>query len=153
MDELQSLSDDAFRRIEAADTPESLEQLRIDVLGRKGKPTEISKSMVKLPPAEKAETGKQLNLFKKKFEGELEARKASFESAALAKRLDSEWLDLTLPAPGVRPGSIHPITQIQTEIEQLFVSLGFTVLDGPEVETEYNNFDALNIPKDHPARD
>ena len=64
-----------------------------------------------------------------------------------------EWLDLTLPAPGPRPGSLHPVTIIQNEIEDLFTSLGFTVLDGPEVETEYHNFDALNIPPEHPARD
>ena len=68
-------------------------------------------------------------------------------------RLDAEWLDLTLPAPGTRAGSLHPVTQLQREIEDLFSSLGFAVLDGPEVETEYNNFDALNIPPDHPARD
>ena len=69
------------------------------------------------------------------------------------ERLKGEWLDLTLPAPGPRPGSLHPVTQIQNEIEDLFTSLGFAVLDGPEVETEYHNFDALNIPPDHPARD
>ena len=153
MDELQSLSHDALGRIEAAATPEALEEVRIEILGRKGKLAEISKGMAKLSPAERAETGKQLNLFKQKLESELEAKKAQFDGAALTARLNAEWLDLTLPSPGVLPGSIHPITQIQTEIEQLFVSLGFTVLDGPEVETEYNNFDALNIPQDHPARD
>jgi phenylalanyl-tRNA synthetase alpha chain len=153
MDELQALSHDALRRIEAAETPEALEEVRIEVLGRKGKLAEISKGMGKFTPAERAQTGKQLNLIKQKLESALETKKAKFDSDALAARLDSEWVDLTLPAPGVRPGSIHPITQIQTEIEQLFVSLGFTVLDGPEVETEYNNFDALNIPQDHPARD
>jgi phenylalanyl-tRNA synthetase alpha chain len=68
-------------------------------------------------------------------------------------RLDAEWLDLTLPAPGPRRGHLHPITRIQRELEELFRSLGFAVLDGPEVETEYHNFDALNIPADHPARD
>jgi phenylalanyl-tRNA synthetase alpha chain len=151
--ELQTLSDDALRRIEAAETPEALEEVRVEVLGRKGKLAEISKGMGKLPPPERVETGKQLNLLKQKLESELEAKKSAFDAAALSERLDSEWLDITLPAPGVRPGSIHPITQIQSEIEQLFVSLGFTVLDGPEVETEYNNFDALNIPQDHPARD
>ncbi len=153
MDELQSLSRDALRRIESAASPAALEEIRIEILGRKGKLTEISKGMGKLSPAERAETGKQLNLFKQEVEGKLEARKAQFDAAALTARLNSEWLDLTLPAPGVLPGSIHPITRIQTEIEQLFVSLGFDVLDGPEVETEYNNFDALNIPQDHPARD
>ncbi len=153
MDELQSLSHDALERIGAAATPDALEEVRVEVLGRKGKLAEISKGMGKLSPTERAETGKQLNLFKQRIESELESKKAQFDAAALTARLNSEWLDLTLPAPGVLPGSIHPITRIQTEIEQLFVSLGFTVLDGPEVETEYNNFDALNIPQDHPARD
>ncbi|HSM76252.1 MAG TPA: phenylalanine--tRNA ligase subunit alpha, partial [Bryobacteraceae bacterium] len=83
----------------------------------------------------------------------LEARSASFEAEALSRKLDAEWLDLTLPAPGARPGSLHPVTQIQMEIEDLFVSLGFSVLDGPEVETEFHNFDALNIPAHHTARD
>ena len=80
-------------------------------------------------------------------------RIAVLEDAALAARLESEWFDLTTPAPGIRPGSLHPVTQVQREIEEVFVSMGFTVLDGPEVEKEYYNFDALNIPADHPARD
>jgi len=150
---LLQLSRHAHMRVDAANTPEALEEVRVEILGRKGALAQISKEMGKLSPAERAETGKNLNLFKQDIETKIENRSASFRSAALTSRLNSEWIDLTLPAPGVLPGSIHPITQIQTEIEQLFVSLGFTVLDGPEVETEYNNFDALNIPQDHPARD
>ncbi|MDW8130843.1 MAG: phenylalanine--tRNA ligase subunit alpha, partial [Bryobacterales bacterium] len=83
----------------------------------------------------------------------LAARLAEFERRELEARLEAEWLDLTRPTPGPRRGSLHPITQLQYEIEDLFTSLGFAVLDGPEVETEYHNFDALNIPPDHPARD
>jgi phenylalanyl-tRNA synthetase alpha chain len=153
MDQLVSLSEDALRRIAAAESLETLEEIRVEVLGRKGKLAAAGKDMAKLSVAEKAEAGKLLNYTKQKLESEFEARKAKFECEELALKLESEWLDLTLPAPGVRPGSLHPITQIQSEIEQLFVSLGFAVLDGPEVETEHNNFDALNIPGDHPARD
>src|SRR5919199_1166276 len=80
-------------------------------------------------------------------------RKGSLAAAELARRLDAEWVDLTLPARGVRKGSTHPISQIQQEIEDVFTSMGFAIVDGPEVETEWNNFDALNIPPDHPARD
>ncbi len=80
-------------------------------------------------------------------------RAAYFKGKALDTRLDTEWIDLTAPAPGPRPGSLHPVTQVQRELEELFISMGFAVLDGPEVETEYYNFDALNIPGDHPARD
>ncbi len=127
--------------------------MRVDALGRKGSLAQFSKEFGKLTPAERSDAGKALNAAKQELESALEARQQGFESAALAKKLDTEWLDLTLPAPGVRPGSLHPVTQIQREIEDLFISLGFTVLDGPEVETEYHNFDALNIPADHPARD
>jgi phenylalanyl-tRNA synthetase alpha chain len=125
----------------------------VEILGRKGILSHISKEMGKLAPGDRARAGKLLNAAKQAVEDAFERRKQEFEKASLNFRLDAEWLDLTLPAPGVRPGSLHPITQIQMEIEDLFVSLGFMVLDGPEVETEFHNFDALNIPAEHPARD
>ncbi|MCC7499574.1 MAG: phenylalanine--tRNA ligase subunit alpha [Bryobacterales bacterium] len=140
-------------RIAAAMSREELEAVRVDVLGRKGELARISKEMGSLTAEERARVGKLLNGAKQGLEAALEARKAEFDRAALAARLDAEWVDLTLPATGAPRGSLHPITIIQSEIEDLFVSMGFTVLDGPEVETEYNNFDALNIPPDHPARD
>jgi phenylalanyl-tRNA synthetase alpha chain len=150
---MQDLIDSALERIRSASSAEELEAVRVEILGRKGKLADLSKDMGKLSPEERAERGKFINAAKKSVEEAYEARKQSFDRAALAKRLDGEWLDLTVPAPGVRPGALHPVTQIQWEIEDLFRSLGFTVLDGPEVETEYHNFDALNIPADHPARD
>jgi phenylalanyl-tRNA synthetase alpha chain len=143
----------ALERIAAAQTPDELETLRVDVLGRKGALAEISKGMGKLPAEEKKSVGQLLNAAKQKIEAAHEARQQKFETDKLNVRLDAEWLDLTLPAPAPRRGHLHPITRIQRELEDLFVSLGFTVLDGPEVETEYHNFDALNIPPDHPARD
>ena len=150
---LSELESGARKRIEIAISPDELEAVRVEVLGRKGALAEVSKGMGKLSPEDRVRVGKLLNSAKQGLESALEARKAEFDQAALAKRLLEERLDLTLPAPGARPGSLHPITQIQAEIEDLFVSLGFTVLDGPEVETEYHNFDALNIPPTHPARD
>jgi phenylalanyl-tRNA synthetase alpha chain len=150
---MENLVGSAIAAIHAAQNAEELEAIRVKVLGRKGELAELSKDMGKLAPAERAERGKFINTSKQALEAAYEGRKAEFERAALAKRLDAEWLDLTVPAPGVRPGSLHPITQIQWEIEDLFRSLGFCVLDGPEVETEFHNFDALNIPADHPARD
>jgi phenylalanyl-tRNA synthetase alpha chain len=143
----------ALLRVAAAATPEELEAVRVEVLGRKGALAMVSKDMGKMPPEQRAAIGKLLNAAKQAIEQAIEERRAGFDAAALRARLDSEWLDLTLPAPGTRPGSLHPVTQLQQEIEDLFTSLGFAVLDGPEVETEYNNFDALNIPPDHPARD
>ena len=140
-------------RIEAAGAPDPLEAIRVEALGRKGALAQISRQMGQLAPQERAHVGKLLNAVKTELEAALHARKARFDEQALAARLDAEWVDLTLPAPGQPTGSLHPITQIQTEIEDLFISMGFAVLGGPEVETEYNNFDALNIPADHPARD
>jgi phenylalanyl-tRNA synthetase alpha chain len=137
----------------AVSSPDELETVRVDVLGRKGALAEISKGMGKLPAEEKKSVGQLLNAAKQKIEAAHEARQQKFETDKLNARLDAEWLDLTLPAPAPRRGHLHPITRIQRELEDLFVSLGFTVLDGPEVETEYHNFDALNIPPDHPARD
>jgi phenylalanyl-tRNA synthetase alpha chain len=148
-----SLLDAALERLRTAQNAEELEAVRVEVLGRKGVIAQLSKDMGKLVPEERAARGKFINTAKQALEGTWEERKTAFDREALAKRLDSEWLDLTIPAPGVRPGALHPITQIQWEIEDLFRSLGFSVLDGPEVETEYHNFDALNIPPDHPARD
>jgi phenylalanyl-tRNA synthetase alpha chain len=150
---IAELETSALARIEAAQTPEELEAVRVDVLGRKGALNEISKGMGKLAPEEKKRAGQALNSAKHKLETAHEARQRRFDTDKLNARLDSEWLDLTLPAPPPRRGSLHPITRIQRELEELFVSLGFAVLDGPEVETEYYNFDALNIPPDHPARD
>lgn len=150
---LSELEAGARARIEAARTAEELEAARVEALGRKGALAQVSKQLGALAPEERARVGRLLNTVKQGLEEALAARKARFQQEALQARLDAEWIDLTLPAPGVRPGSLHPITQIQAEIEDLFTSLGFAVLDGPEVETEYHNFDALNIPPDHPARD
>jgi phenylalanyl-tRNA synthetase alpha chain len=153
LDSLIELEATARSRIDSAASLGELEAVRVDVLGRKGTLAQISKEMGKLAPEERARVGKLLNSAKQNLEGALETRKSEFAEAALRERLETEWVDLTLPAPGPRPGSLHPVTQVQTELERLFQSLGFAVLDGPEVETEWHNFDALNTPPDHPARD
>jgi phenylalanyl-tRNA synthetase alpha chain len=152
-DQIQKLASDASTRIAQAQDLDAIEAVRVDVLGRKGSLAQVSKDFGKLPPEERAAAGKALNAAKQGLESALETRQKAFSNQALNARLRTEWVDLTLPAPGSRPGSLHPVTQIQQEIEDLFTSLGFAVLDGPEVETEYYNFDALNIPATHPARD
>ena len=150
---LTELESGALSRIRDAASAEQLEAVRVEILGRKGQLAAVSRGMGQLSPEERARVGKRLNTVKTSVEAALEARQAEFEAAALALRLDAEWLDMTVPAAGVRPGALHPVSRIQQEIEDLFHSLGFTILDGPEVEDEYHNFDALNIPADHPARD
>jgi phenylalanyl-tRNA synthetase alpha chain len=150
---LEALALSAKARIEAAATADELEAVRVEVLGRKGALANVSKDMGKLTAEQRAAVGKLLNAAKQALEGAFDAKKTAFDGEALAARLESEWVDLTVPAPPPGAGSLHPLSQIQAEIEDLFVSLGFTVLDGPEVESDEHNFDALNIPADHPARD
>jgi len=151
--QIETLAEGALARIAAAGDLDALEAVRVEVLGRKGSLADFGKLMGKLNATERVEAGKALNGAKTSLEAAFELKKHAFESAALDARLASEWVDLTIPPAGLLPGSLHPLTQIQNEIEALFVSMGFVVLDGPEVETEFYNFDALNIPPDHPARD
>ena len=116
---LESLERSALERIATASSIEDLEVVRIEVLGRKGTLAQISKEFGKLSPEERASLGKALNAAKSAVETALDARKSAFERSALDERLRSEWVDLTLPAPGPRPASLHPVTQVQREIEDL----------------------------------
>ena len=150
---IRDLQAGSLARIASAGSLEELEAVRVQALGRKGALDQFFKQMGKLAPEERAQAGKMLNEAKQTLEAALETRKRQFAEVELRARLDREWVDLTLPAPPPRRGHMHPITRIQRELEGVFSSLGFTVLDGPEVETERRNFDALNIPSDHPARD
>ena len=150
-DQIKQIESAALTRIREATNPDELEAVRVEVLGRKGSLAQIN--IGKLSKEEKAPAGKALNAARQTIEAAFDQKDQAFARQALDQRLQTEWLDLTLPAPGPRPGSLHPVTRIQAEIEDLFTSLGFAVLDGPEVETEYHNFDALNIPSTHPARD
>ncbi|MBV9085074.1 MAG: phenylalanine--tRNA ligase subunit alpha [Acidobacteriaceae bacterium] len=151
--QLEELRRSTLAAFASALSVEDLEKARIEALGRKGTLAQISKEFGKLQPEARASLGKTLNSVKQDLETEYEQKKRAFEEAEIDERLAREWIDVTLPAPGVRPGSLHPVTQLQNEIEDLFTSLGFAILDGPEVETEEHNFDALNIPPAHPARD
>jgi phenylalanyl-tRNA synthetase alpha chain len=151
--QLEELRRATLAAFASAGSIEELEEARVQALGRKGTLAQSSKELSKLAPEERAKLGKLLNSVKQDLETAYGEKKERFEKAELAERLAKEWIDVTLPAPGIRPGSLHPITQLQGEIEDLFTSLGFAVLEGPEVETEEHNFDALNIPPAHPARD
>jgi phenylalanyl-tRNA synthetase alpha chain len=152
-EKLQELRRATLARFAASGFPDALEEARVEALGRKGALAQITKDFGRLPPDQRASAGKLLNSVKQDLETAFEEKRRRFERDLLSSRLENEWIDVTLPAPGIRPGSLHPITRIQADIEDLFTSLGFAVLDGPEVETEEHNFDALNIPRTHPARD
>jgi phenylalanyl-tRNA synthetase alpha chain len=137
----------------AARSAAELEQLRVRFLGRQGELTQLLRSLGKLPPDERPLVGAAANEAKRELEALLDARLAEARDAERARERRQQRLDLTLP--GRRPplGAVHPLTRIHDEIVTIFVGLGFSVAEGPEIETDYYNFEALNFPPDHPARD
>lgn len=137
--------------IEKIDSEKELEDLRVKYLGRKGEFTSILKGLKELPEEERKIIGQLANLAKKEIEDALEKARKVFKEKNFD--LAKEKIDITIPAEKKLHGHLHPLSKIQTEIEDIFSALGFEVADGPEVETEFYNFDALNIAKDHPARD
>jgi len=152
-EELLQLEQRVFRELGAAASLEEVEQIRVRYLGRKGSLVEILRGLKDLSPEERPEVGKLANTLKAKLEEAIERRKATLLYERDRKLLAREWFDITLSGRPPLFGSLHPLTLILDEILQIFRSLGFSVAEGPEVELDYYNFEALNIPKDHPARD
>jgi phenylalanyl-tRNA synthetase alpha chain len=152
MNDLRKFIDEAAAAIEAALDLHSLDQVRIQYLGRKGELTRLLKGLGDLPETERPQHGKAINDARLRFEELLERRKSVLTAGDLQARLESGRVDVTLPGRGQRPGGLHPITQSLALIEDLFTQLGFRIADGPEVEDHYHNFEALNIPENHPAR-
>jgi phenylalanyl-tRNA synthetase alpha chain len=151
-DDLEELIAAAERAIARADHLDALERVRIEYLGKKGLLTRQLKSLGQLPADERPAAGARINRAKEQLSDRLEARRRELAEAALERRIESERIDVTLPGRGIGRGGIHPITRTIRRIETLLGQLGFTVAEGPEVEDDYHNFEALNIPADHPAR-
>src|SRR3989304_5246342 len=151
--ELKALEASALPAIDGAGDAEALEQIRIRILGRKGELTEILRGLGALPPEIRRAVGQQANALKARIEAALEARQQTLRAVLLDDLAVREAIDITLPGRPVPQGSLHPITATLYEIVEIFQHLGFSVAEGPEVELDYYNFEALNIPKDHPARD
>ena len=153
MIDLDQLRTDALAQIEAAGDEAALEALRVKLLGRKSDLTAALRGLGALPKEERGPRGKQTNEVKKAVEEALERRAVQLASAAEAGLGDREWLDLSLPAPTAKRGHTHPITQIEDELDDLFRGMGYRVVEGPWIEDEFHNFDALNIPSWHPTRE
>ncbi|MFS8840183.1 phenylalanine--tRNA ligase subunit alpha [Synechococcus sp. W55.2] len=151
--QLLTLQSEALAQVEQADGLEALEQIRIDYLGKKGKLSKILGGMGKLPPEERPAIGALANTFKEALQSSLEQRKQALGEAQLLARLEAERLDVTMPGPRRPLGRIHPLQATIDRMLDIFVGMGYTVVHGPEIETEYYNFEALNTPADHPARD
>jgi len=149
---LATLEQQARETIDAAGDLKALDEVRVQYLGKKGLLTEQLKQLGKLPADERPQAGQAINVAKKQVQQAIEARKQALQNAALAEALASERIDVTLPGRGHGAGGLHPVTRTLQRIEQLLSSMGFESVEGPEIEDDYHNFEALNIPAHHPAR-
>ena len=138
--------------IDGAADSAALEDARIRALGKKGRLTELMKGLGKMDPEERKTVAPALNQLKGRINQALEARRDALKTEELNRRLAEETIDLTLPARPERMGSIHPVSQVMDEISEIFADMGFTIAEGPDIEDDFHNFTALNIPPEHPAR-
>ena len=150
---LEEIRANAARELAEASDSQALESLRVKYLGKKGEVTSILKQMGKLSPEERPVIGELANKVRAFIEDDLTKRAAELKAQATQKRLEEERLDVTLPGKHRELGVKHPLSIVLDEIKEIFVGMGFDIVEGPEVEYDYYNFEALNIPKDHPARD
>ena len=151
--ELESLQEETFISLAEAKTEREISDIRVKVLGRKGSLTQLLKSLGTLPEAERRQAGGRANEVKATLETRIEGALTRVREEERREALKKEWLDVTLPGRAIPWGKRHPLTQVLDEAVEIFSRLGFDVVEGPEVETDYYNFEALNIPKGHPARD
>ena len=147
-----SLVESALRAIEQTSDERALEQLRVDYLGKKGSLTELLKGLGKLSPEERPQAGERINQAKRQVQDALESRKKDLVEAALNRQLRSEAVDVTLPGRRQSGGGLHPVSRTIERIQSIFEAAAYTVAIGPEIEDDYHNFGALNIPEHHPAR-
>ncbi|MFZ9621800.1 MAG: phenylalanine--tRNA ligase subunit alpha, partial [Prochlorococcaceae cyanobacterium] len=152
-EQLESLEAEASRSIEAATTTAELEELRIALLGKKGRLSAVLGAMGKLSADERPLVGQRANVLKEQVQSLLTSRLSTLQQALMEAKIASETLDVTVPSSYVRPGHRHPLISTIEEIVDIFSGLGYRVSEGPEIETDYYNFTALNIPPHHPARD
>ena len=152
-EQLSQIKDAAEKFLSETSSLEELENLRVKYLGKKGELTAVLSQMGKLSPEERPVVGKLSNEVRGYIENAIKTKKDELSALALEMKLEEEKLDVTLPGKEIRVGKKHPLSIVLDEIKEAFVSLGYSIVDGPEVEYDHYNFEALNIPKNHPARD
>lgn len=150
---LQQLQQDALSALQQAASLSTLQNVRVKILGKKGQLTEVMKGMRDLSNEQRPVIGALINDLKNRFEKTFVDRQVELQQRDIAARLASEKIDVTLPGRKMASGSLHPVTLVTNEVVEIFSRLGFAVAEGPEIEQDFYNFEALNIPKDHPARD
>ena len=153
LNELEKIRNETVISISQASTEKAISEIRVKVLGKKGSLTQLLKRLGTLPEADRREIGKRANQVKEDLEGKIEEALLQIEERERREALEREKIDVTLPGRRIPIGKRHPLTQILDEIIDIFSRLGFEVVEGPEVELDYYNFEALNIPKGHPARE
>ena len=152
MTDIATLQTDLMGAIDSADTLDSLEAVRIAALGKQGSVSALLKTMGSMSPEERQTQGPIINGLRESITSALAGKKADLETADVNRRLASERVDMTLPAPEIPRGTIHPVSQVMDELAEIFADMGFAVAEGPEIEDDWHNFTALNIPETHPAR-
>ena len=152
-EKLQKIRENAIAQIENSDGLAKLNDVRVAVLGKKGELTAVLKSMKEVAPEDRPKVGQWVNETRQEIENKLDEMKKKLEAAELEHRLENEVIDVTLPAKKNRVGHSHPNTMVLEEVERIFTGMGYEVVEGPEVEYDYYNFEALNIPANHPAKD
>ena len=153
LDQLQEIESRAVKAIEQLNDLDALNELKVRLLGRKGEMTSVLRGLKDLSGESRAETGKLANILKTKLEELIDNKAQEIHHRELGQRLNHEAIDITLPGTELQQGSIHPLSRITSEIRQIFIGMGFTVAEGPEIERDYYNFEAMNMPPDHPARE
>ena len=152
MTDIATLQSQAISAIDAAATLDAVEAVRIDLLGKQGSISALLKTLGQMSPEERQVQGPAINGLREAVTGAIALKKSALEAAVLDVRLATERLDMTLPAPDAPQGSVHPVSQVMDELAEIFADMGFAVAEGPEIEDDWHNFTALNIPETHPAR-
>ncbi len=152
-EKLSQIKETAVAKLDNASDLKALDELRVEILGKKGELTQILKGMGSLSKEERPVIGQLANEVRSAIEAKLEEKKAELSRKALDEKLEAEKIDVTMPGKVTELGHKHPMTQVIDEIKNIFIGMGYEIAEGPEVESAYYNFEALNIPKDHPARD
>ena len=152
-DKLKKILDEAMAQIDSSDRLDRLNEIKVSFLGKKGELTSVLKAMKDVAPEDRLKVGQLVNEARKTIEERLDEKREMFEKAVLEEKLKSETIDVTLPGKKLAMGHSHPNTITLEEVEDIFVGMGYEVVEGPEVEYDYYNFEALNIPDNHPAKD
>ena len=152
MENLEQLASQAKVAIEQAQAVTALDDVRVEYLGKKGQITQLLKGLGKLSAEERPKAGATINVVKQELQDLIAVRKSALEGAAIAEQLAEQTIDVSLPGRGQETAGLHPVTRVIERIEDFFSGIGFDVVEGPEIEDDYHNFEALNIPAHHPAR-